>query len=64
MGDDSRTVKAADESAAASEARTMHGTSHEWNLMSGRGSLIKQDASRVPVSGEKPDTGRTDSRRP
>ena len=32
----------------------MHGTRAERRLMSGTGALIKRDASRVKVTGEKP----------
>jgi hypothetical protein len=34
--------------------RTMHGSKHEQRLMSGLGRLIRQDGSRVTVSGDKP----------
>jgi hypothetical protein len=33
---------------------TMHGSKPERKLMSGTGALIKQDASKVKVTGEKP----------
>jgi len=40
---------------------TMHGSRAERKLMSGLGALIKQDASKVKVTGEKPAEG---NRRP
>lgn len=33
---------------------TMHDTVGEFRLMSGKGSLIKQDGTRARVTGEKP----------
>ena len=39
----------------------MHGSRAERKLMSGTGALIKQDASKVKVTGEKPAKG---NRRP
>jgi len=36
----------------------MHGSKPEWRLMSGTGALIKQNATKVKVTGEKP-KGRT-----
>jgi hypothetical protein len=32
----------------------MHGSKAEWRLMSGVGALIKQDATRVPLTGGRP----------
>lgn len=40
---------------------TMHGSRNEQRLMSGTGGLIKWNASRVKVTGEKPAKG---NRRP
>ena len=42
--------------------RTMHGSKPEYKLMSGLGALIKQDAGKVKVTGEKP--GSKQRRRP
>lgn len=36
----------------------MHGSRAERRLMSGNGGLIKQNATRVKVTGEKPGKGR------
>jgi len=47
-------IKQAGKPAHSQRNHKMHGSTSEWSLMSGRGGLIKWNASRVKVTGEKP----------
>ena len=54
--DDPRVIKRAGQDPRhASHEPTMHGSKSEWRLMSGLGALIKLDAGRVPLTGDRPE---------
>ena len=51
-----KTVKKAGAPAWKQRTRTMHGTTAEHRLMAGKGALIRWNAQKVKVTGEKPGT--------
>lgn len=54
--DDSRVIKREGQKPQdAGHLPRMHGSRAEWNLMSGTGALIKLDATRVPLTGGRPE---------